>query len=117
MAPEDPAEAAAIRADRYTVFIRSSPISGSHATVPRSVVEVHETGDEGWGQGQGQGQEKSREKTQGQGQGAASPSPVGVLKRGSRTPGQSYQGQRVGSGRVASGSPSQSSRRRSGAGR
>lgn len=110
MAPEDPADAAAIRADRYTVFIRSSPIAGYYATVPRSVVDVHETGDEGWGQGQGQGQEKS--------QGAASPSPVGISKRGSRMPGQSYPGQRVGSGRAASGSgspsQSQSSRRRSG---
>ena len=109
MAPEDPADAAAIRADRYTVFIRSNAVSGSHVTVPRSVVDVHETGDEGWGQGQDKG--------------AASPSPLGVAKRGSRMSGQHGQGQGQGqgqrstSGRVVSGSPSQASRRRSGVGR
>lgn len=111
MAPEDPADAASIRADRYTVFIRTNAVSGNHVTVPRSVVDVYETGDEGWGQSQSQGKIQSP----GQDKGAASPSPVGVSKRGSRIPGQ--QGQRSASGRVVSGSPSQASRRRSGVAR
>lgn len=109
MAPEDPSDAASIRADRYNVFIRSNAASGSHVAVPRSVVDVHETGDEGWGQGQGHGKIQSP----GQDKSAASPSPLGVSKRGSRMAGQ----QSSSGGRVVSGSPSQASRRRSGAAR
>lgn len=116
MAPEDPADAAAIRADRYTILLPSNTTTSStgtgtsissgsgsgpasnaqHVTVPRSVVDVHETGDAGWVRRDG-----SASEGHGLGGGSATPSP---LSRGkNRTPS---------SGGRMTGSPSQ--RRRSG---
>ena len=122
MAPEDPADAAAIRADRYTILLPnntttttttgtgtgtgttssgsgsgsgSGPASNAqHVTVPRSVVDVHETGDAGWVRREGSASEG--------GVGSATPSPLSKGKN--RTP--------SGGGRMT-GSPSQQ-RRRSG---
>ena len=109
MAPEDPADAAAIRADRYTILLPSNTASSTgtgsstssgpaskaqHVTVPRSVVDVHETGDAGWVRREGSASEG--------GVGSATPSPLSKGKN--RTP--------SGGGRMT-GSPSQQ-RRRSG---
>lgn len=109
MAPEDPADAAAIRADRYTILLPSNTTSSTgagsstssgpasnaqHVTVPRSVVDVHETGEAGWVRREGSASEG--------GVGSATPSPLSKGKN--RTP--------SGGGRMT-GSPSQQ-RRRSG---
>lgn len=116
MAPEDPADAAAIRADRYTILLSSntntttgtgaSTSSGpgsnvQHVTVPRSVVDVHETGDAGWVRRDG-----SASEGYGHGLGGGSANTPSPLSRGkNRTPSS-------GGGRMT-GSPSQQ-RRRSG---
>ena len=129
MAPEDPADAAAIRADRYTILLPnntttttttgtgtgtgttssgsgsgsgSGPASNAqHVTVPRSVVDVHETGDAGWVRRDG-----SASEGYGHGLGGGSANTPSPLSRGkNRTPSS-------GGGRMT-GSPSQQ-RRRSG---
>lgn len=120
MAPEDPADAAAIRADRYTILLPSNTTTGTgtgtgtgastssgsgsgpasnaqHVTVPRSVVDVHETGDAGWVRREGSA-------TEGHGLGGGSATPPPLSRGKNRTPS---------SGARMTGSPSQQ-RRRSG---
>ncbi|ODM17716.1 hypothetical protein SI65_06504 [Aspergillus cristatus] len=56
IAPQDNSDAGAIRAERYTIHVPGSNSSGTgqYVTVPRGVVDVYETGDEGWGNKEGQ---------------------------------------------------------------
>lgn len=62
MAPQDNADAGAIRAERYTIHVPGSNSgggAGQYVTVPKVVVDVCETGDEGWGNKEGRSQPAS----------------------------------------------------------
>ncbi|OJJ82323.1 uncharacterized protein ASPGLDRAFT_174754 [Aspergillus glaucus CBS 516.65] len=62
MAPQDNTDTGVIRAERYTIHVPGSNSgggAGQYVTVPRGVVDVCETGDEGWGSKEGRSQPAS----------------------------------------------------------
>lgn len=99
MAPQDSGDASAIRAERYIVHVPGSNTgagTGQYVTVPRGVVDVHETGDEGW--------VSKRSDGEGQRSQPASPAASPFGKGKSRTP-----------TRARASTPGSAQRRRSGA--